>query len=487
MLSLCLLVLQGRHYYPFMADDAFISLRYSHRLLQGKGLTWNSHERVEGYTNLLWVLLCSLLGGGGLDLVHAARLLGIFSTLAAWLALAAYTWRSCPCTYRCFGAVCSLVSFGLCAPFAVWMIGGLEQPLMIASLGWSIVHLSAYEVDGRTRRLVWASALLAAVALTRADGLLFALLFAVPWIIKGSRERSVRLPAALLLLFPLLATVAQLTFRLHYYHEWLPNTALVKLAFTRHRLLTGTRYVKNALTWNGALLVLWLLGCVQLWRQSPQYRLSLLLTLCPLGVGAYVVLIGGDIFPAARLLVPLLYSCCFAAVHAPESVSDLRLLPRKEGALAILFLVSLLAFSRYQARTAVEERWEWQYKELALYLRETMPRHAVLVSEAAGVVPFYTDFDAFDPLGLCDRHIAHSASEFKGHGPIGHELGDGRYILDQRPDVIIFGPKGVAQIGLPAEVEIVSDPRFRSYYQERQLSFVGSFPWTSKIYLRRVP
>src|SRR5690606_2465390 len=46
----------ARRYLPFMADDAFISLRYSERFLQGKGLTWNDGERVEGYSNITWVL-----------------------------------------------------------------------------------------------------------------------------------------------------------------------------------------------------------------------------------------------------------------------------------------------------------------------------------------------------------------------------------------------------------------------------------------------
>ena len=46
-----------RHYYPFLSDDALISLRYASRLLQGKGLTWTDGPPVEGYSNLLWTLL----------------------------------------------------------------------------------------------------------------------------------------------------------------------------------------------------------------------------------------------------------------------------------------------------------------------------------------------------------------------------------------------------------------------------------------------
>ena len=47
---------------PWIVDDAFISLRYADRLVAGEGLTWTDGERVEGYSNLLWVLATALLG-----------------------------------------------------------------------------------------------------------------------------------------------------------------------------------------------------------------------------------------------------------------------------------------------------------------------------------------------------------------------------------------------------------------------------------------
>ena len=42
-------------------DDAFISFRYAENFAQGKGLVFNSGERVEGYSNFLWVILLGLL------------------------------------------------------------------------------------------------------------------------------------------------------------------------------------------------------------------------------------------------------------------------------------------------------------------------------------------------------------------------------------------------------------------------------------------
>ena len=44
------------HRYYFLSDDSFISFRYARHLAEGHGLVWNSGERIEGYTNFLWVL-----------------------------------------------------------------------------------------------------------------------------------------------------------------------------------------------------------------------------------------------------------------------------------------------------------------------------------------------------------------------------------------------------------------------------------------------
>jgi hypothetical protein len=52
LVSLGSLYAHARHYLPFLADDALISLRYANRLLEGNGLTWTDGHPVEGYSNL---------------------------------------------------------------------------------------------------------------------------------------------------------------------------------------------------------------------------------------------------------------------------------------------------------------------------------------------------------------------------------------------------------------------------------------------------
>jgi hypothetical protein len=47
----------GQERYFSLFDDAMISMRYARNLAHGYGLVWNpGGERIEGYTNPLWVL-----------------------------------------------------------------------------------------------------------------------------------------------------------------------------------------------------------------------------------------------------------------------------------------------------------------------------------------------------------------------------------------------------------------------------------------------
>ena len=47
-------IIDGQRIYVLF-DDAMISMRYAYNLVHGLGLVWNAGERVEGFTNPLWV------------------------------------------------------------------------------------------------------------------------------------------------------------------------------------------------------------------------------------------------------------------------------------------------------------------------------------------------------------------------------------------------------------------------------------------------
>jgi arabinofuranosyltransferase len=54
-------VIDGERYFSLF-DDAMISMRYAKNFANGYGLVWNpGGERIEGYTNPLWVLYMSVI------------------------------------------------------------------------------------------------------------------------------------------------------------------------------------------------------------------------------------------------------------------------------------------------------------------------------------------------------------------------------------------------------------------------------------------
>src|SRR3954469_22670066 len=76
-----ILIWHANYYMPFLSDDALISLQYVRRFLNGEGLTWTGGRPVEGYSNLLWILLLAIPGAFGADLIGAVRVMGILCTV----------------------------------------------------------------------------------------------------------------------------------------------------------------------------------------------------------------------------------------------------------------------------------------------------------------------------------------------------------------------------------------------------------------------
>ena len=65
----------------WIADDAYISFRFAANWANGLGPVWNAGERVEGYTNPLWVALAALgewLGAPAPHLMSGLNLLVTF-------------------------------------------------------------------------------------------------------------------------------------------------------------------------------------------------------------------------------------------------------------------------------------------------------------------------------------------------------------------------------------------------------------------------
>lgn len=473
-------------YWPFIADDSLISLRYAERLVAGQGLTWTAGERVEGYSNLLWILLCATLQMGGVAPIDAARLLGVTCTIGMFAALL-HVFP--PATFR--GALASLVAgFALAAtgPIAVWAIGGLEQPLFAMLLAWSLVLVAPALGDGGVpkRSALGAGVALAGLCLTRPDGPIFvATICGSVAILRRGTRPSLR-DAALIAALPAAAVCGQLVFRLAYYGDWIPNTAHVKAHLTAQRLQEGLAY-----HWRAAQS-LWPLGMLAAsglvaGAAGHRRRESVVYLLCLTAWLAYVASVGGDIFPAYRHWVPAVVVLAFLCANGIDWLARgprPRVTATWASATGLLALLLQLQMADPENLRATTERWEWDGEVIGTLFRtgfgEQQPLYAVT---AAGTLPYFSKLPSLDMLGLNDRHIARAPPT--PNTLLGHDRGDGAYVLDRAPDLVTFGPPSGLSPTFVSGQQMRKDPRFRLDY--RRVTFVGYEPYRveTRTYVRR--
>ena len=270
----------------FFVDDAFISFRYARNLLEGHGLAWNPGERVEGYSNFLWILeLAAIWAVTGVPPEAAARWLSVAYTVAALGAMAWWAWRLPGLRER--GLVWWMALALLCssATFALWTsAGGLETRQFTFFVLLAVVALTAHR--GSRGGLAVASLSLALASLTRPEGPLIAACCFAWWAAQeaasaskeplgGGGARAWALGAlrrmdwrgALWLALPFALIVgAHFLWRFSYYGEWLPNTYYAK--FVRPWWDVGLRYLGAA----GLETGLYLLPPLTAWGAWARWR-----------------------------------------------------------------------------------------------------------------------------------------------------------------------------------------------------------------------
>src|SRR5947209_16830228 len=78
----------------WLSDDAYITFRVVDNFVHGYGLTWNIDERVQTYTNPLWMFLLSLVYFFTHEIYYSSLILSITISLVAVSLFALYLARS---------------------------------------------------------------------------------------------------------------------------------------------------------------------------------------------------------------------------------------------------------------------------------------------------------------------------------------------------------------------------------------------------------
>jgi arabinofuranosyltransferase len=393
---------------PVVFDDAFISYRYAANLVDGHGLVFNPGDRVEGFTNLLWVLIAAAAISLGADPFLATRALG----LAAYLGCGLMT-LSTSLSFSGGSRQKRTISIVLLSAILVSTRGaarlagsGLETFFVAACLlGAGVL----YHFGRRTpRRDLLGSALALAAVLTRLDA---ALGLGASIIATASEPRTAGAIGRLARRYvvPLTGILALGAWRFAYYGTFVPNSYHAKDAGGWH-LGPGLMYVAGYLLnspYVALLLSLAAFGLRSAWH--TRWR-SWQVFLCAFYLlhTVYAIKVGGDFMHYRFMFEALPFLICGAAV-------GLALLPARAGKWPVLlagFCLALSVSPSYLERSYVmQSLWEMNSyartgREAGTRLKALLPQDTIIATTLSGTIPYYSKLPVVDQWGINDAFVA---------------------------------------------------------------------------------
>ncbi|MGB3411891.1 MAG: hypothetical protein WBA45_11910 [Microthrixaceae bacterium] len=470
----------------FVQDDAFITYRYARNLARGNGLVFNPGERVEGYTNFLWTVLHVIPEKLAWSTPIFSQVIGI----AFMVGTVAISYRL---ARRVFGseAFAFLVAVALLGnmTFLTYATGGLEtmmQTMLVVSVASLLLPVTEVGAKGVAFRRVAAGLCAGLAVLARMDS---AVLIAV-WVIAhlvatwrrapepgGSTEQvgaqlvgahqiqSDRLAGAgpdsrvrilvtsmLQIGLPALALIGPwLAWKLWYYGNLLPNTFYAKSA--------GSPIIPPlyGLFYLAAFFILY--ATFLLIGRFIKYRKELfavpgvpqILAVLPVWF-LYICVVGGD-FMEFRFMVPIMPVLAMVVAFLVDRFTKLR---SQMLLLTVLILISgthrvMPTVTPYPVLTFTElSHWpnssttSWQGKAALLKAEfpggMEVPGQPKIAIAPLGVLPYFSDLEAVDVLGLTDpvtaRHGFAISPYYPGHVRMAHI----EHLLAQHVNLILGQP-----------------------------------------------
>ena len=220
---------------PLGIDDAYIFFVYARNMTDGHGFVYNvGGEAVEGFTSLLWTLICGLafrITSKPLELLLALNiaLVALSATvvvLTARTLAGAHRWRTWIAV--AFGAAL-LSEFS----YVTWNTITLMDNALWSTL-LTLLTASTCLGDPRARhRSAWVAVLIGLLTLTRPEAVVWGPLFIAILAFRAAQGTTVRaaLPVAVLPAVAFALTLGAVTaFRLAYFGYPLPNTFYAKMS-----------------------------------------------------------------------------------------------------------------------------------------------------------------------------------------------------------------------------------------------------------------
>ncbi len=415
-------------------DDAYVSLRYAKNMIEGQGLVWNLGERVEGYTNFLWLMMlagASWISGAELPLV------ALLACLAAYAATVLVMARV---ESRLFGSgipVATLL-YALQNTSLDYATSGLET-------GFSTlcVLLGAYTLTQSYNSSAKAGAWFILGTFCRPDLGIFWVAGGLAWGLRERHKPGLRagfyaysatfLPYALYLLW-----------KLSYYGSLLPNTYYAKSAnlwYLEQGAIYALSFLLGSHLW--LMVPLILRGMVRPGGDPAKQTLAIFSAIAVPTYSFYVLKVGGDFMYGRFFLVLLPCLLLLARAGIPtmlswQKVAATTLLASTLGGVNIVPEGGKWYISD-EARVYPVLRW-WPRVEVdhpnwrtGINLHTFLSSRGirpVIATSGIGMVGYYSELKVIDLLGLTDARIAHMPVAERGIP--GHEKRPPRGYLAKR-------------------------------------------------------
>lgn len=396
-------------------DDSYIAYQYAQNWVDGNGIVFNVGERVEGFSDPLWVALSALVIALGFDPYVAMSSVGVASYLAAigMITFAAGR-RARPLGLAGLGLVPALGCLILPDGLAAMSGSGLETSfvaLCLVSLG-----LLCLLPDGAWLSRVFGSGLPLLAVMTRLDamiGLVAIVMTDATRFMRGEGDDLARARARILwrVVPSVVGLILLFGFRRFYYGEWMPNPYFAKGADEWH-FAAGIAYLVTFAksTWQLFPLLAFgafgaLVGHTRGVRRLCTYGL-----LIALGYALYTTKVGGDFMHYRFAWAPYL---CLTAGGLVGLVELARRQPAAASVMALaLGLLSLnpAVLEDDYAMQSLEEMHAYTElgREVGPALREHLPAGTIISTTLVGTISYYSGLHVVDQWGLNDYEVARS-------------------------------------------------------------------------------
>ena len=458
---------QGLMLGHWLVDDAGISIAYAHNLSHMGVLTAQiGAERVEGFSNPLWVFLLA-----------GADRLGPPEPVVKILAGVLLSW----CMLRFFFGLrklgvhetvifTTMLFLAFQPAVVIWVFSGLENSLYLAAGVELLVRICTAACGKATRRdNIIAGIAASALVLTRPDGIMYIPLYFLGSLVSGRRAHIFR-ETALSVLMPLICVCGYTIFRWQYFEALLPNAYLAKGGATLGRLLevfmlrphpisqllslSRTVFGEALQTWG---LVFSVALLVTRLRRKPQSGVLVASALFAATATLTYLLLPGDWMPEARYATLLYPAYYLLMIYSISSIIPSRWI---EVICVLLVISGVFSFIRVHQFSnnppiSIEEVQQRSDKFAQWGRAFGQSRCSILTADAGGFL-LRNELDLIDLGMLCDRQIAEALGEGASNPDVKH-FHD--YIFNQRRPTFIATRAYHAWLA-----DLESDSRFRRDY-----------------------